>query len=248
MVISIIALLIALLLPALGSARESAREATCRGEFRQLSLGINSYATEHDGRIPAAYVSSWQGDKPWQKVWMGNEAWVDASGTPRVNHQGTLVDYIGGTASAQDLYRCPSLEKGTWGSGRGSNGRFDRSMLLVFSGATIERVPMEVDMPDPDAPGKYQRVLTPIIVEETDAFINGPYIDPGHSNIDYMGTWHKQGATNYASLDGSVQYLTFGTTRPPVIRNWIGKSPGGKKLILDSSSALPKGFGGWDTK
>ena len=245
-VISIIALLIAILLPALGAARESAREVTCRVEFRTLSQGLNMFATEHDGSLPAAYIGAWEGPLDWQKSWMGNEAWVDAAGNPVVSHEGTIVQYIGGRETARDMYRCPSLDEGVWGSGVGSNGEFDRSMLLVFSGAQIDAVPREVEMPD--GSGGYDTVLTPIIVEETPVYINRTSIDPGHSNIDYVGTWHKNGATNYASLDGSVQYLTFGANQPPVINTWLGKTRSGTVLPLTSYSVLPEGFGGWNSK
>jgi prepilin-type N-terminal cleavage/methylation domain-containing protein len=51
-VISIIALLIALLLPALGAARDAARVALCLSNIRQISLGINTYATDYDGYLP----------------------------------------------------------------------------------------------------------------------------------------------------------------------------------------------------
>ncbi|MFN3168291.1 MAG: prepilin-type N-terminal cleavage/methylation domain-containing protein [Phycisphaeraceae bacterium] len=242
-VISIIALLIAILLPALGSARESARFAVCKAEFQQLGQGLVSYGVEHDYRMPAAYIRQWEGDGPDEKVWMGREAWMRKTGntfTPAVQHEGALVQYVGGENAARDLYRCPSLEPGEWGSGSGSNGWFDRTMLLVFSGASRDAIPAQSEMPAPG--GGYERVLTPLLVEETDAFINGPYIDPGHANIDYIGTWHANQASNYASLDGSVQELTF-TGKPPVIRTWRAKTPRGKMLWLTSIGA---GFGAWD--
>ena len=240
-VISIIALLIAILMPALPSARESARFAVCKAECKQLGLGLAAYAVDNEYRMPAAYVSIWQGSQPWQKVWMGNEAWRRSNGSPVVSHEGTLVQYIGGGDPARDLYRCPSLDKGVWGSGKGSNGWFDRSMLLVFSGANLDNLPIEVQMPA--AGGGYERVLTPLIVEETSAFINGSHVDPGHGNIDYFGTWHANRATNYASYDGSVQALTFGDRKPPVIRNWLGKTPSGRMIGLTGL-----GYGGWDSQ
>ncbi|MEM6459516.1 MAG: DUF1559 domain-containing protein [Planctomycetota bacterium] len=51
-VISIIALLIGLLLPVLGSARESARQSACLSNIRQIGIATQTYAADHDGRIP----------------------------------------------------------------------------------------------------------------------------------------------------------------------------------------------------
>lgn len=248
-VISIVAILIALLLPALGAAREASNDIDCKNEFRQISLMFSMFGNDHEGRLPAAYVSSWEGPEDWQKVWMGRETWVNKSGSnyyPVVNRDGTVVPYMPSSASARNLYRCASLDEGIWASGRDSNGWFDRTMLLVFSGATIDTVPKKVDLPA--VGGGFEQVLTPIVVEETPAYVNACCIDPGHSNLDYVGTWHAGGGTNYASLDGSVQYLSFGNEQPPAIRDWYGTTIRGTRLSLTSSSSLPWGFGGWDRK
>jgi len=51
-VIAIIAILAALLLPALASAREKGRRAVCLSNLRQVGIGIQMYAQDHEGRIP----------------------------------------------------------------------------------------------------------------------------------------------------------------------------------------------------
>src|SRR5688572_6031984 len=51
-VIAIIAVLAALLLPALASAREKGRRTVCLSNARQIALGIQTYAHDHEGRIP----------------------------------------------------------------------------------------------------------------------------------------------------------------------------------------------------
>ncbi|MFW6457709.1 MAG: DUF1559 domain-containing protein [Planctomycetota bacterium] len=57
-VIAIIAILAAMLMPALQSARERARRASCQNNLKQIGLGINMYANEHDGLIPPNYHDS----------------------------------------------------------------------------------------------------------------------------------------------------------------------------------------------
>jgi prepilin-type N-terminal cleavage/methylation domain-containing protein/prepilin-type processing-associated H-X9-DG protein len=65
-VISIIALLIGILFPALGAVRETARQMKSASNMRQIGLGIEMYARDHDGRFPtgrhtagsASYIDS----------------------------------------------------------------------------------------------------------------------------------------------------------------------------------------------
>lgn len=51
-VIAIIGVLIGILVPVLASARSSAIGTLCMASQSQLLLGVNNYATDHDGRIP----------------------------------------------------------------------------------------------------------------------------------------------------------------------------------------------------
>lgn len=51
-VIGIIALLISILLPTLSSARRSSKSLACLSNQRQIGIGINQFAQEHDGWLP----------------------------------------------------------------------------------------------------------------------------------------------------------------------------------------------------
>jgi len=51
-VIAILAILAALLLPALSSARDKGRRTVCLSNLRQVGIGIQMYAQDHEGRIP----------------------------------------------------------------------------------------------------------------------------------------------------------------------------------------------------
>lgn len=55
--ITIVALLIALLLPALKRSREHVRRTTCASNYRQLTVGCNSYASDSDSNLP--FAASW---------------------------------------------------------------------------------------------------------------------------------------------------------------------------------------------
>ncbi|HEX2999407.1 MAG TPA: prepilin-type N-terminal cleavage/methylation domain-containing protein, partial [Armatimonadota bacterium] len=51
-VIAIIAILAAILFPVFARARENARKANCSSNLKQLSMGINRYTEDYDGRLP----------------------------------------------------------------------------------------------------------------------------------------------------------------------------------------------------
>jgi prepilin-type N-terminal cleavage/methylation domain-containing protein/prepilin-type processing-associated H-X9-DG protein len=53
-VIAIIAMLMAILMPVLHKAREQGKDAICRSNLREIGLGANMYAEDHDLNIPRA--------------------------------------------------------------------------------------------------------------------------------------------------------------------------------------------------
>ena len=53
-VIAIIAILASLILPAIQKAKDSAKLSVCSNNQRQLAIGVNAYAVDHDGRFPPA--------------------------------------------------------------------------------------------------------------------------------------------------------------------------------------------------
>ena len=97
-VIAIIAILAALLLPALNTARNKAWRDQCTSQMRQLGMGFNMFATEHDDMYPAAGYGV---DNTHQLAW---DTWI--------------YRYIGGTAPDDVLMTgltptiyCPKIEK-----------------------------------------------------------------------------------------------------------------------------------------
>jgi prepilin-type N-terminal cleavage/methylation domain-containing protein/prepilin-type processing-associated H-X9-DG protein len=89
-VIAIIAILASLLLPALASSKQKAWRIKCASNMRQLGLGFNLFASDHDDMYPPAADSHASSQ--------GQLAWDDY-----------IYKYIGGTASDQTLLLADGL-------------------------------------------------------------------------------------------------------------------------------------------
>jgi len=234
-VISLIVLLIALLQPALQSAKESARDVECRTQLRSIMQAFEMFSDDHVGTMPASW---YEGPEPWQKAWAGSE--VGTRGTTGV-FEGTLTAYLNGPSGARATYRCPSLNRGTWGTGVGSNGRFDYSSFTSFSGAKKVRVPLDAEWTDPST-GVISRAITPVVIEEDPLHhINACCIEAGHGSTDEQGTWHNRGS-NYAAIDGSAHRQVF-TAAGPNCYDWKAVAPSGVITTLHDGP-----FGAWNSR
>lgn len=108
--ISVMALLIAILLPSLNGARESARRVVCASNVRQLGIGIQMFADDHEGKLPdSRYVStasSMDGDGSASQFMMTLRA-------PNSDNSDQLWDGLGVLYAtdylvAPKLFYCPS--------------------------------------------------------------------------------------------------------------------------------------------
>lgn len=108
--ISVVALLIAILLPSLSGAREAARRVVCASNVRQLGIGIQMFADDHDGKLPdSMYVSlaaGMNGDTSAQQQMMTLRAPNSDSNEQKWDGLGVLyaTDYL----VAPKLFYCPS--------------------------------------------------------------------------------------------------------------------------------------------
>ncbi|MEX2216120.1 MAG: hypothetical protein WD768_18560 [Phycisphaeraceae bacterium] len=237
-VIAVILIILSLLLPNLNKARETAREILCKSNQRQIGIGFLAFSTNNRLRMPGVYAPPFSGVEPEKQSWMGNEAWAG------VAYEGAIVQYVGGTNAARELYRCPSLAAGVFQSGIGSNGFFDYTGLLVFTGAQRYKIPNQSTWKDSQS-GLIITAPTPLVVEEDPAnYVNACCVDPGHANIDRTGTWHAGGG-NYITFDGHSERLKPDGPLGPTTLDWTAKAPSGALVSLTSHSS---GYGGWDKR
>lgn len=88
-VIAIISLLAAMILPQMSEALERGRQTACANQLRQVGLGLQMYAQDHNGYMPAVYRGYLAGDED-------REQWG------RILHRG---DYV----QDRNQFVCPSL-------------------------------------------------------------------------------------------------------------------------------------------
>lgn len=237
-VIAVIVIIISILLPAFTKSRDAVRNVQCMTKQRQIGQAMMTFTVEHNQALPGCYAPPYSGTAEHMRSWMGKEAW---SG---VTYEGAIVEYLGGPEVAKTLYRCPSLATGPFRSGIGSNGLFDYTGLLVFTGAKRFNVPGSSTWRDPLS-GIFHKAPTPLIVEERpDRYVNLCCVDPGHSNIDETGTWHD-GGSNYIAFDGHSERLKPDGPNGPDTHDWSTKAPSGAFVSLTAHSS---GFGGWNNR
>ena len=264
-VISIIALLIAILLPALGAARRTARNIGCKSNMRQLAIAFHAFAADHKDRLPATgkdfgFVNM-LGPGPDDRSWIGQEAWPLSIGG--VDHDGVLLSYIAGQGAqvavvgdrgGVPMYFCPELQTGTQvsdgGLTFGSNNRFDYMGVYAFTGATIDRVPLECEYKDPLST-ENDDAYTPIVLEEDPVWWGGrPGTDPGHAGGDQMSTIHENKSSNYFAIDGSVHtYVAVAEGRGIRPTDWRVETPGGDITNIQwTTTNGTDAWGAWDSR
>ena len=75
-VISIIATLMALILPAIQQARANARNAECLNNLHNIAVGLESYVTAHNGKVPQLYKLALNGATPPVLAPVANTSWM----------------------------------------------------------------------------------------------------------------------------------------------------------------------------
>lgn len=98
-VIAIIAILASILIPSVAQVRESARRSKCLSNLRQVAQATVIYATENNGRLPAA---NWGNDAPG---WLYAPPLVPQGRNP-VNpvRRGQLWEYV----QDETIFQCPT--------------------------------------------------------------------------------------------------------------------------------------------
>ncbi|MEX2215143.1 MAG: type II secretion system protein [Phycisphaeraceae bacterium] len=233
LVVAIIVLLISMLLPSLAASREAARDVVCRTQIAQVGSAMRSLGTDNWQRLPGLWGPPWTGSDPLEGSFMGKEVFTGSFQPTPAAKNGTLVTYIGGESSARQFYRCPAQPQGVFGSGVGSNGLFDVTMIQALPGARINHVPSNAQYV---AGGPPVTVPLPVIIEEDPAYgINKQFIDMGHTSINRFAMTHFRTGGNYVAIDLSAHGLRFPTDLGPQGYDWSTTTSNGTPVSLGTA-------------
>lgn len=102
-VIAIVGILASLMLPSLFRAKQRALGVACINNLKQLQLGIQIYASDHDDALPPNhFVSPGVSHVSPHRAWCEGNARTDA--TPQNIKKGVLYPYV----NDESVYHCPS--------------------------------------------------------------------------------------------------------------------------------------------
>jgi hypothetical protein len=223
-----------MLLPALSKAQGKGRDIQCRNNLANLIKAYLYFADDYNAHLPGGSHCRDRAEE-YQRDWMSGDSsdYLDAP------QKGTIFPY---TENNYEIYRCPSQSETMVGSGKGSNGRFDYSILATLQGARIEKIPTTVRYDRGLGSGNYETGLpTPIIIEENPAgHLNSVSIEATHRWSDFMSHIHN-GAGNYASIDGSVHRYSEILVGADCVY-WQGLAPSGAWVSLCQNV----GWGVWN--
>jgi prepilin-type N-terminal cleavage/methylation domain-containing protein len=249
-VIAIIAILAAILVPAVQDALERGREIHCMSNLRGIGNCFFQFAADHKGNLPGSSDSG-TGPAEWQGPWIGVDVIPpdfpqNPTGAWPNGRIGTVSqDYLNLTpaqslnSTTRRILRCPALPYSGIFNGVGSNGIFDYSMWKVFSGCVQENLPTTSAVVGPRSRNALNAPM-PLLVEEDPLYgLNQANVDPGHSNTDRIGKWHKDGRGQYFTTGGAV--TQFKNTANHNANAWYYQKDGRQISLGDPNT----GFGKW---
>jgi len=195
-VAAVLALFMSILFPAFGLARQRHWQSQCQSQFGDISGGLASYISDHDGQIPT--VATAQG-APWWKVG------TQGPETPSNTRRAWLL--VRGKYVPLSAFICPA---------RRDRGRPDPDTVLVeryndFPARSFVHYSVRIDGPQAAAPALgRKRVfladMNPLSEEFPREFSTIPSILLGDSLLKANSRNHRGRGQNVLLDDGSVEF------------------------------------------
>ena len=200
-VIAIIGLLAGMLMPALSSAKARAKRTQCLSQVRQLQLGVQMYADDHDGLVPPR---DYQAGAVWTdrlESYYGSQAVLKCPvDRVEMNTSYLLNGFV-------DFFAMESFQ-GDW------DAFFGAYKTGGFSGMKISAIPQGSETillgeRKPEAKGDaYMDIWPPEYGSD-----HLTEVDHGKHKV---GSNDRAGGSNYGFVDGSARFLKFGEAFSPL--------------------------------
>lgn len=203
-VIAIIAILAAMLLPALNKARATARVATCKGNMKSMAQGLLLYSGDsadtlpfHPGKTGPVWNSLYWMQTLRNNYSLGNKLWYCA-GNPEVFNTTSTPGYIQGLGFGGDQY------------GNNTTNYSLNGWLLDGTKNGVKGIKGKISRADsPSTSIMVMEYASPNFTESSMWHINkslSRFQSEHKKRRDHSGL-----ASNFATLDGHVESLKYGS-------------------------------------
>lgn len=194
-VVAIIAVLAGVLLPSANAALDKARRTECASNERQIWMGMQSYATDHDGSLPITGTAPWGEENTWgYSIWPYIYGGLTTFKYPQNCLQMGTPSYAG---LQKNVFHCPATKAkavNVPGASNPNKARFSYGLNADPNGLSYNRnVPLYPRrLPHPE--------LTALVTETSDS--PGDYA----GYLQQCGLIPHNGGSNILFVDGHVEW------------------------------------------
>lgn len=195
--ITVIALLLAVAVPFVAKVIDNARASQCASNLRQLYVGVQGFANDNGGRLPASAGRTDSDSHEWSGDW-----WFESI-EPYLDEGAGWTRERG--AADSTVFACPSGEPpDRWGGHYGMN-----AIVLPFRRPSESRV-LRTAVREPSR--------TLLLGDSDTVYINSQFVDKGADAAHGTLAFRHRDRANVLYFDGHVEAVSRTQTADPEFR------------------------------